>query len=64
VKPANVLVTSEDDETPYNCRFKLAGLGLSHFRREVAAQGGITDRDTRGTRAYGTSLMVSHHHLQ
>lgn len=37
----------------YDCDFKLADLGLSHFKKHVSSQGDATDRDSHGTRAYG-----------
>lgn len=52
VKPSNILVKSKGI-SPYDCEFKLADLGLSHFKKHVPSQGEATDRDTYGTRAYG-----------
>lgn len=53
VKPRNILVKSKKGRSPYDCEFKLADLGSSHFRKHVSSQGEATDRDTYGTRAYG-----------
>ena len=53
VKPSNILVKSKKGGSPYNCDFKLADLGLSHFKKHVPSQGEVTDKDTYGTRAYG-----------
>lgn len=53
VKPANILVKSCNRVSPYEYEFKLADLGLSHFRAVVNGQQDISDRDTRGTHTYG-----------
>lgn len=53
VKPSNILVKSKKGGSPYDCEFKLADLGLSHFKKHVPSQGEATDIDTYGTRAYG-----------
>lgn len=44
---------SKNGGSDYDCEFKLADLGLSHFKKHVPSQGDATDRDTYGTRAYG-----------
>ncbi|KAI9793927.1 MAG: hypothetical protein M1816_007179 [Peltula sp. TS41687] len=51
VKPKNILVSTRNGKSIYECEFKLADLGLSHFR----AKGGrnARDRDSQGTRTYG-----------
>lgn len=53
IKPSNILVKSKKGASYYDCEFKLADLGLSHFKKHVSSQGDATDRDSRGTRAYG-----------
>lgn len=53
IKPSNILVKSKNGGSDYDCEFKLADLGLSHFKKHVPSQGDATDRDTYGTRAYG-----------
>lgn len=53
VKPSNILVKSKKSGSPYDCEFKLADLGSSHFKMHVPSQGVATDKDTYGTRAYG-----------
>ena len=53
VKPSNILVMSTKGGSPYRCEFKLADLGLSHFKKHVPSQEDVADRDTCGTRAYG-----------
>jgi len=57
VKPANILVKSSQDESAFECQFKLADLGLSHFIRTVSPNANATSKDTHGTEAYGI------HHL-
>ena len=44
---------SKKGGSPYDVVFKLADLGLSHFKKHVPSQRDVTDRDTYGTRAYG-----------
>lgn len=39
--------------TPYDCHFKIADLGLSHFKKHIPGLRTATDKDTFGTRAYG-----------
>ena len=53
IKPCNILVKSKKGSSPYDVKFKLADLGVSHFKRHVPSKGEATDRDTWGTRAYG-----------
>ncbi|KAI9695281.1 MAG: hypothetical protein M1820_008743 [Bogoriella megaspora] len=51
IKPTNILCQLEDDQSPYQCAFKLADLGLSHFLLDV--QESNKPPDNRGLRAYG-----------
>lgn len=53
IKPSNILVKSKDGGSPSDVEFKIADLGVSHFKRHVTSQGEAIDRDTYGTRAYG-----------
>ncbi|KAJ9667922.1 hypothetical protein H2201_002108 [Coniosporium apollinis] len=53
IKPANILVMSNGQSSPYMYDFKLADLGLSHFRKHVPSEGDALDNDTYGTRTYG-----------
>jgi serine/threonine protein kinase len=55
VKPGNILVTSlsESIQSPYEYKFKLADLGISHFKSQVSSLEDSTDRDSQGTRTYG-----------
>lgn len=55
VKPPNILVKKRDDKSPYHIQFKLADLGLTHFRKNVAGEE-PADADTNGTRTYGQRL--------
>jgi serine/threonine protein kinase len=50
VKPDNILVKSSGIDSPYDWKFKLSDLGLSHFKRE--SQDG-SDFDAYGTETYG-----------
>lgn len=54
IKPSNILVTGIKENTPYNWNFKLADLGISHFKRVVDPFGSVKDKDSYGTRLYGT----------
>ena len=50
VKPNNILVMSNGTNSPYRRKFKLADLGLSHFKR---FSHGNSDFDAYGTETYG-----------
>ncbi|KFY32505.1 hypothetical protein V493_00126 [Pseudogymnoascus sp. VKM F-4281 (FW-2241)] len=56
VKPANILLSSVNAETndriasPYAWNFKLADMGISHFK---PSEDGNTDQDSQGTKTYG-----------
>ena len=56
VKPSNILVFSGHSSHPYDVHFKLADLGLSHFKRTDKLSMSIADSDTGGTKDYGKSL--------
>ncbi|MCJ1271366.1 hypothetical protein MMC22_011266 [Lobaria immixta] len=57
VKPSNILVLSgknkNKNKDPYDVEFKLADLGLSHFKRTVKLGPRIGDSDVGGTKDYG-----------
>ncbi|KAL0253078.1 hypothetical protein SLS55_010528 [Diplodia seriata] len=53
IKPENILVIGSGRASPYKYEFKLADLGLSHFKRPKSTTGEATDMDTYGTRTYG-----------
>jgi len=51
VKPDNILIISNGIDSPYDWKFKLSDLGMSHFRG-WSNQG--SDIDAYGTETYGT----------
>ena len=53
VKPANILVFSGNSSSPYDCHFKIADLGLTHFKPTISQAADPSDLDAFGTRAYG-----------
>ncbi|KAH8590626.1 hypothetical protein B0O99DRAFT_675870 [Bisporella sp. PMI_857] len=55
VKPANILVSTlgETRKSPFDWEFKLADLGVSHFKRMVSPTESGTDQDSQGTVTYG-----------
>ncbi|KAL9034527.1 MAG: hypothetical protein Q9214_007005, partial [Letrouitia sp. 1 TL-2023] len=54
INPTNILVKSRPNVScPYDVHFKIADLGLSHFKINPSGLGKATDKDTFGTRAYG-----------
>jgi serine/threonine protein kinase len=63
VKPTNILVTSGKSRSYYDCEFKLADLGLSHFRKVHGLQGAASDKDTSGTREYGRYYVSADFHF-
>jgi serine/threonine protein kinase len=52
IKPTNILVSGDVGNNPYEVRFMLADLGLSHFTAVVEDRAGVTGEDTHGARAY------------
>ena len=57
VKPANILVFSGNSSSPYDCQFKIADLGLSHFKPTISQATDASDLDAFGTRAYGNGNL-------
>lgn len=53
IQPSNILVMSNMSESRFDCRFILADLGLSHFRKVQRSRTPAFDKDTSGTREYG-----------
>lgn len=53
VKPRNILVLSGKSDNRYDVEFKLADLGLSHFKRTVKPDQIVVDGDRGGTKDYG-----------
>jgi len=53
VKPDNILVMSNGIDSPYDWKFELSDLGMSHFKR-WSREG--SDIDAYGTETYGEHL--------
>jgi hypothetical protein len=51
VKPQNILVKSNNSDSPYNWTFILSDLGLTHFKRTTSQES--SDIDVYGTQTYG-----------
>ncbi|KAL8908992.1 MAG: hypothetical protein Q9171_005222 [Xanthocarpia ochracea] len=47
----NILLGSQD--SPYDCEFKIADLGLAHFKRYISSSSNATDNDRYGMNTYG-----------
>lgn len=54
VKPENILVLSNGSKNPQDWHFKLADLGISHFKRGESLREDSTASDSYGTHTYGT----------
>lgn len=54
IKPTNILVFGGNGTSPYDCRFKVADLGLTHFRPSISQPNDPSELDAFGTRAYST----------
>jgi hypothetical protein len=46
----------DNTKSPYEWHFKLADLGVSHFKISEQSAEDATDRDSQGTRTYGWFL--------
>lgn len=55
IDPSNILVVSRGGSSDYNCDFKIADLGLSHFKKYTSSPENNIAEDTFGTSAYGQS---------
>ncbi|KAL8879653.1 MAG: hypothetical protein Q9198_002778 [Flavoplaca austrocitrina] len=53
IHPSNILVVSRGQDSPYDCDFKIADLGLAHFKRYISLLNNATDNDRYGTSTYG-----------
>ncbi|KAL9039214.1 MAG: hypothetical protein Q9180_002660, partial [Flavoplaca navasiana] len=53
IDPSNILVVSKGQDSPYDCDFKIADLGLAHFKRYISSLNNATDNDRYGTSTYG-----------
>ena len=62
VKPANILVFGGNGTSPYDCHFKIADLGLTHFKPNSSHSDDPAYLDAFGTRAYGMHELQSHSH--
>ena len=53
MNPSNVLVKSRAGTSKYDCDFKVADLGLSHFQKHMSLPTDATGEDKFGDNAYG-----------
>ncbi|KAL8787452.1 MAG: hypothetical protein Q9213_002229 [Squamulea squamosa] len=53
IDPSNILVVSKSQGSLYDCNFKIADLGLAHFKRYISSSGNATDDDRYGMNPYG-----------
>lgn len=53
IDPSNILVVSKGQGSPYDCDFKIADLGLAHFKRYISSTSSATDDDRYGMNHYG-----------
>ena len=53
IDPSNILVFSRNHDSPYDCDFKIADLGLAHFKRYESSLAHATDDNRYGTKTYG-----------
>lgn len=56
IKPANILVMTGNETSPYRWRFKLADLGNCHFQYGKLPSRQASAIDSHGTRCYGESF--------
>ncbi|KAL9036137.1 MAG: hypothetical protein Q9180_004472 [Flavoplaca navasiana] len=52
IQPSNILVMSKGHNLPYNYNFKIADLGLAHFKRYISSLNNDTDNDRYGMSTY------------
>ncbi|KAL8878006.1 MAG: hypothetical protein Q9198_004096 [Flavoplaca austrocitrina] len=53
IDPSNILVVSKGQDSPYDCDFKIADLGLAHFKRYISSLNNAPDNDKYGMSTYG-----------
>ncbi|KAL8868868.1 MAG: hypothetical protein Q9174_004701 [Haloplaca sp. 1 TL-2023] len=53
IDPSNILVLSRGHDSPYDCNFKIADLGLAHFKQYLSSATNPTDYERYGMSAYG-----------
>lgn len=56
IKPNNILVSGDIVNKPYEARFMLADLGLSHFAAVVEDKADLTGEDQAGSQAYSIPI--------
>ena len=56
--PKNIMVVSKGSEDRSNWSFKLADLGISHFKGSIPARQDSTDKYLRETRTYGRQCSI------
>lgn len=64
IKPANILVFGRGATSPYDYEFKVADLGLAHFKPSISQASDPSDLDAFGTRAYGMRIAEPKHSCQ
>ena len=52
IDPSNILVISRSQDSPYDCDFKIADLGLAHFKRYISLLNDATADNKYGTNTY------------
>ena len=57
IDPSNILVISRNHDSPYDCDFKIADLGLAHFKRYESTLTPATDDNRYGTNTYGERFL-------
>ncbi|KAL8696543.1 MAG: hypothetical protein Q9224_002741 [Gallowayella concinna] len=58
IDPSNILVVSRSQDSPYDCDFKIADLGLAHFKRYISSSNRATDNERYGMNAYGIHVEI------
>ncbi|KAL8726824.1 MAG: hypothetical protein Q9166_006440 [cf. Caloplaca sp. 2 TL-2023] len=56
LNPDNILVVSRGGDSPYDCDFKVADLGLAHFIWYLSSMQDATDEDQHGSNAYSGDI--------
>ena len=62
MNPFNILVKSRGAGT-YDCDFKLADLGLSHFEKHLPDLRNVSAQENFGTSTYGIVVLGHHQNL-
>ena len=53
IDPSNILAVGRNRNSPYDCDFKIADLGLAHFKAYESSLANATDDNRHGTKTYG-----------